>query len=152
MPKVFPNGRTLSWPLPGSPRGPGEHKAFTCNPQTFEVIFTSKKWHLGVRLRNRKKGWAVAQHLPRSPCQCSVCMEAASLEAGKPQARWARRSPAGLPGRGTELPLQGSSSQARASQVLLTRSRTAHVTEGGVSIAVVLKHKSPSNCRVYRKY
>lgn len=46
--------------------------------------------------------------------------------------------------------LQGGSNQVRASQVLLT----ARIREDGVSIVVVLKHKTPSNrrCRVSRKY
>ena len=83
--------------LPGLGCGPGENKSIYINSHMSEVIFMSKKWHLGVREGNRKKGWTAA-HLPRRPCQLGV----QKLESGT------KGSPARLPGQGHSSPFRAA--------------------------------------------
>lgn len=64
MLKVVPNGRTLNWHCQGLEVDLARTKAFTFNSQMSEVIFMSKKWHLGVQQGNSKKGWT-----PAAPAQ-----------------------------------------------------------------------------------
>lgn len=109
-------------------------KAFTFNSQMSEVIFMSKKWHLGVRPGNRKKGWTAAtaaqEALPGWGCR--------SCEVGP------RGPQRGYQGRGHSSPFRAAPARPvppRSSQA----SPHAKGAEGVVSIALVLEHKSGSN-------
>ena len=80
---------------------------------------------------------------PEGPARLGV----QKLESGT------KGSPAGLPGQGTQQPLQA----ALARPVPPRSSRAgpqAAGAEGAISIALVLEHKTENNsdCKVYRKY
>ena len=143
MLKVVPNGRTLNWRCQGLEVDLARTKAFTFNSQMSEVIFMSKKWHLGVQQGNRKKGWT-----PAAPAQ--KALPGWGCRSWKVGPRGPQR---GSQGRGHSSPFRA----ALARPVPPWSSRAgpqAAGAEGAISIALVLEHKTESNrdCKVYRKY
>lgn len=142
--RVVPNGRTLKWRCQGSDvdlartkaltsthRCAGVNKSIYINSQMSEVIFMSKKWHLGVREGGLGRKGGRQRTCPGGPASKSA--EAGSGTKG-PQP--------GFQGRDTAAP----SGQLRPDQCLPgPPGRPQAGAEGGISIAIVLGRKTRSN-------